>query len=64
MDKYAVFGNPIKHSKSPFIHTLFARQTMQDLEYSAIEAPINGFVESVTAFFFSTRKRLQCNSPF
>ncbi len=56
MDKYAVFGNPIKHSKSPFIHTLFARQTMQDLEYSAIEAPINGFVESVTAFFLNKEK--------
>ncbi|ACH65075.1 shikimate dehydrogenase [Aliivibrio fischeri] len=64
MDKYAVFGNPIKHSKSPFIHTLFARQTMQDLEYSAIEAPINGFVESVTAFFSQQGKGCNVTVPF
>lgn len=49
-DHYAVFGNPIAHSKSPLIHTAFARQTGQDLDYTALLAPLDGFAECVAAF--------------
>lgn len=35
IDNYAVFGSPIEHSKSPRIHTLFAEQTQQMMDYSA-----------------------------
>ncbi len=49
-DRYAVFGNPIAHSKSPRIHAAFAAQTGQDLSYEALLAPLDGFAEAVAAF--------------
>ena len=49
-DRYAVFGNPIGHSKSPRIHALFAAQTGQDISYQAILAPTDGFAEALHAF--------------
>ncbi|MFB1010353.1 MAG: shikimate dehydrogenase [Thiopseudomonas sp.] len=51
MQKYAVFGNPIAHSQSPFIHGLFARQTGQQLTYEALLAPLDDFAGSLQAFF-------------
>jgi shikimate dehydrogenase len=62
-DRYAVFGCPIKHSKSPLIHQLFAEQTKQLLEYTAQEVPPEHFVESVTAFFSKGGKGLNCTLP-
>lgn len=64
MDQYAVFGNPIKHSKSPFIHTLFAKQTAQQLIYSMIEAPIDGFKDSLDRFFSDQGKGCNITVPF
>jgi shikimate dehydrogenase len=49
-DRYAVIGHPIAHSKSPLIHRLFAKATSQNLEYTAIEAPMDGFAATVRAF--------------
>ena len=45
-DAYAVFGNPIGHSKSPAIHAAFARAARQDMSYGAIEAPLGGFADA------------------
>lgn len=49
-DRYAVFGNPIAHSKSPRIHAMFAAQTAQDLSYQPILAPLDAFVATLRAF--------------
>tara|TARA_R110001606_G_scaffold361754_7_gene515188 strand:- start:85177 stop:86016 length:840 start_codon:yes stop_codon:yes gene_type:complete len=40
-DHYAVIGNPINHSKSPLIHTEFARQTGQDIDYISRNIPLD-----------------------
>jgi shikimate dehydrogenase len=58
-DRYAVIGNPISHSKSPLIHTLFAQQTGQDMRYEAIEAPLHGFAATVQRL--RTEGYLGCN---
>jgi shikimate dehydrogenase len=47
--RYGVIGNPIAHSKSPEIHTLFARQTHQQLGYERLLAPLNGFEDYALA---------------
>jgi len=49
-DSYAVFGNPIAHSKSPLIHTEFARLTGQNMTYRALLAPLDDFPAAVDAF--------------
>lgn len=62
-DRYAVFGHPIGHSKSPRIHRLFAEQTRQKLEYTAQDVPDNAFQSSVKNFFDSGGKGLNCTVP-
>jgi len=49
-DRYAVFCNPITHSKSPRIHAAFAEQTGQNLAYEARLAPLDGFAAAVAGF--------------
>ena len=50
MDRYAVVGNPVEHSRSPFIHAAFARQTRQAMTYGRLLCPLDGFETSVRAF--------------
>ena len=63
-DRYAVIGHPIAHSKSPLIHGLFAQATGQDMVYTAIEAPLDGFAAVVHAFRTQGGRGLNITLPF
>lgn len=66
-DQYAVIGNPIGHTKSPLIHSLFAEATRQAMAYTAIEGPLEpeqAFAETVRAFIASGGKGMNITAPF
>lgn len=64
IDRYAVFGNPVAHSKSPQIHTLFAEQTKQSLVYTAELAETGHFDQAVYDFIKNHGKGLNITVPF
>jgi len=64
MDKYCVFGNPIKHSRSPFIHQSFAKTTQQTLHYDTCLVELNGFIEAVNDFIAKEGKGANVTVPF
>ena len=64
MDKYAVIGHPVAHSRSPQIHEAFARATGQQLTYERLLAPLDGFRATVDAFARSGGKGLNVTVPF
>ena len=64
LDSYAVIGNPVSHSKSPLIHTVFAQQTSQAMQYVALLAPLDGFQATVQDFRQRGGKGLNVTVPF
>jgi shikimate dehydrogenase len=66
-DRYALFGNPLGHSKSPLIHNDFAKVTGHDVVYSLIEAPVDrpsGFANAARAWRDSGAKGCNITTPF
>ncbi len=64
MSNYAVVGNPVSHSKSPLIHSLFAKQSDQKMNYRAIPVQESEFNSFVTGFFADGGEGLNVTVPF
>jgi shikimate dehydrogenase len=64
IDKYAVFGNPIKQSKSPLIHSIFAQQCGQSMHYRAVCVELDGFARAASNFFAEGGLGLNITAPF
>ena len=62
--RFAVFGNPIAHSRSPQIHAAFAAQRGEAMDYQRILAPLDDFAGSVRAFFDNGGTGANVTVPF
>jgi len=63
-DHYAVIGNPISHSKSPLIHTEFAKQTEQNLDYVTREVPLDDLANGLKQLQAEGFKGINITVPF
>jgi len=62
-DRYALVGHPVEHSRSPLIHSLFARQTGENLSYELIDAEPKSFETAVRGFGAAGGKGLNVTVP-
>ncbi|WP_374567849.1 shikimate dehydrogenase [Ideonella sp.] len=64
LDRYAVLGNPVAHSRSPAIHAAFAAATGQPLSYERVLAPMDGFEATLRAFAAAGGRGCNVTVPF
>jgi len=63
-DRYAVAGNPVAHSQSPFIHAEYAAQTGQALRYERLLCPLDAFAPTLRAFAAGGGRGCNVTVPF
>ncbi|WP_310462862.1 shikimate dehydrogenase [Sphaerotilus sp.] len=64
MDRYAVIGHPVEHSRSPDIHARFAAETGQSLDYRHLLSPLDGFTATARAFADGGARGCNVTVPF
>lgn len=64
MDRYCVMGNPVAHSKSPWIHTRFAALTGEPVEYGKRLIGLDEFPSALRAFIAEGGKGCNITVPF
>jgi len=62
--RYTLFGNPVEHSLSPRIHTLFAEQAQRRIEYTTTLASEATFADDVRQFRDSGAQGCNVTVPF
>ncbi|GAB1386051.1 shikimate dehydrogenase [Melaminivora sp.] len=63
-DLYCVIGNPVAHSRSPWIHARFAELTGQVLTYERLLAPQDGFAAALAALAARGGRGCNVTVPF
>lgn len=63
-DLYCVMGNPVEHSKSPWIHARFAQLTGEHIDYGKRLVTLDGFAQAVREFRDQGGKGCNITVPF
>ena len=63
IDRYAVMGYPVAHSRSPVIHRLFALQTGENLQYELLEVAPDKLETAIKQFARTGGKGLNITLP-
>lgn len=63
-DLYCIFGNPVAHSRSPWIHARFAQLTRQPLQYARRLVPLDGLAQDLQTLVREGGKGCNITVPF
>ena len=61
---FAVIGNPIHHSLSPQIHAAFAKEAKLNINYEAVQSPLDQFQETVKTLMTHKLNGANVTLPF
>lgn len=63
VERYAVMGDPVAHSRSPSIHTAFAAQTGELIQYDRLRVAPEALAAAVEGFFAEGGRGLNITVP-